>query len=180
MSAHAGKKKQAWETPRHIVDVIAANTFRRTSFALDAAASAKNYKADAFYALPNGNGLRDPWVDATWCNPPYENQDEWIARAHWCSKAGVNSALLVLASTSANYWRPLVWERASVDFYEGRIPFVDEDTGKPMKGNAYASALVLIGPMFQPGRVRVRDASTGRLISQLPHAALELPFTESR
>lgn len=171
--AHSGPRLQAWETPWSIVQAIERDTFNGVPFALDACATESNRKAVAHLDM-KANGLRAPWLNATWFNPPYEEQERWLARAHWWARKGINSAGLVLASTSALYWRPLVWERAAVDFYEGRIAFVDERTGLPVRGNTYASALVLVGPAFLPGQVRVRSAETGKLISQLPHRALDL------
>jgi hypothetical protein len=87
-----------------------------------------------------------------------------MARAVWHAREyGISVALLVLASTSALYWRPCAWDAGTIDFYEGRIAFLDEH-GKQQPGFDRASALVLVGPAFRPGVVRVRDASTGRLI----------------
>lgn len=173
--AHAGSGSQDWETPWTLVRAVERDTFGGERFALDVASNGKNAKADAFYTLPSGNGLRDVWVDQTWCNPPYEEQEQWLARAHWMARCrGVHSACLVLASTSALYWRQFVWERAACDLYEGRIAFIDPTTDLPVNSNSYASALVLVGPSFPPGRIRVRSADTGALISQLPHGALQM------
>lgn len=172
--AFRGKRVQTYATPWHIVDAVAHDSFGGAPFALDVAAKASTSKALAFYGLPHGNGLRDPWLDGSWCNPPYDEQQAWLARAHWHARKGVHSACLVLASTSTLYWRPLVWETATVDFFEARIAFLDEATGEPARNNSLASALVLIGPRFLPGVVRVRSAETGRLLARLPQGVLPL------
>ena len=158
--------KQDWATPPHIVAAVAADSFDGRPFDLDVAAYASNAKAPAYYDLA-GNGMASLWAaPQVWCNPPYENQGEWLARAVWHAREyGISVALLVLASTSALYWRPCAWEAGTVDFYEGRIAFLDEH-GKQQPGFDRASALVLVGPAFRAGVVRVRDASTGRLIAR--------------
>ena len=158
--------KQDWATPPHIVEAVAVDSFNGRPFDLDVAAYASNAKAPAYYDLA-GNGMTSLWAaPQVWCNPPYENQGEWLARAVWHAREyGISVALLVLASTSALYWRPCVWDVATVDFYEGRIAFLDGD-GVEQPGFDRASALVLVGPAFRAGVVRVRDASTGRLIDR--------------
>jgi phage N-6-adenine-methyltransferase len=161
---HAGERDQAYETPWPIVQAIERES--GVPFDLDVAALPHNAKAPAY--LPPPFGLRLPWFGRCWCNPPYEDQEAWIARAHWwAGQTGATTALLVLASTSALYWRRLVWERAAVDFYEGRVAFIDPSTGKPRPGFSLASALVWVGPEVVPGVVRVRDSVTGRLISRV-------------
>jgi hypothetical protein len=161
-----GDSVQTWATPWHIVEAVARDSFQRDGFALDAAAEPHTAKAPAYYALATGgNGLRDPWCDVTWCNPPYENQDEWLARGAYEGERGINSAHLVLASTSSLYWRPLTFEKGTVDLYEGRIAFLGHD-GVPVKGASFSSALVLYGPRFPPRVVRSRRADTGRLTGE--------------
>lgn len=160
------KSVQTWATPWHIVDAVARDSFGVEHFALDVCAQPWTAKAPAYYALETGgNGKRDPWCDVSWCNPPYEEQDEWLSRGAYEAERGISSAFLVLASTSALYWRPLTFERGTVDFFEGRIAFLDEH-GKAIKGYNAANALVLYGPRFAPRVVRSRRADTGRLIGE--------------
>jgi len=154
---------QNYATPWFLVDAVAADSFDGHQPRLDACAEPWSAKAPDFYALPE-NGLVERWLDWTWCNPPYEDQGTWLARAAWWGEQGVHSACLVLASTSANYWRPICFEKGVVDFYEGRIAFVHPGTRKPKGGFDRASALVLFGPRFTPGKIRSRSARTGRLI----------------
>ena len=167
-SAH----EQCYETPWTHVRAVEADSFGGLPFALDVAASEHNRKAARHYSVED-NGLSSLWVDRTWCNPPYENQGDWLARGvYWAREHGVRSAFLVLASTSANYWRPCCFEAGVVDFYEGRIAFTDPATGQPRKGFDRASALVLLGPGFPPRTVRYRDAKTGQLIGTDPQPRL--------
>lgn len=155
---------QNYATPPHHVAAVAFDSFGGRTPELDACAEPWSAKASSFYALPQ-NGLEEPWRDWTWCNPPYENQGAWLARAAWWGERGIHSACLVLASTSALYWRPTCFERGTVDFYEGRIAFIHPETRMPKGGFDRASALVLFGPRFAAGVVRVRSAKTGALLA---------------
>ena len=165
----AGPSLQTYATPWSHVRAIELDSFGGRPFDLDVAADASNAKAPAWYDA-HGNGLRSLWAaPQVFCNPTYENQGDWLARAVWHAREyGVSTASLVLASTSANYWRPCAFEAGVVDFYEGRIAFLGGD-GEPVRGFDRASALVLVGPAFRPGVVRIRDALTGHLVTRLPH-----------
>ena len=158
-----GASQQAYETPWTHVHAVSRDSFAGVPFALDAAASLANRKAPRHYDIL-ANGLSSEWVDGTWCNPPYEAQGAWLARAVYWARLGVHSACLVLASTSAKYWRPCCHEAGTIDYYEGRIAFTDPATGLPRPGFDRASALVLLGPRFAAGVVRYRDARSGELI----------------
>lgn len=158
-----GDSTQTWGTPWHIVRAIERD--RGSAFALDVCAQQHTAKAPLHYAIErHEDGLALPWADASWCNPPYFEQDKWLARgAYLAESRGVHSAHLVLASTSSLYWRPSTFERGTVDFYEGRIAFLDE-SGVAVKGASFSSALVLYGPRHPAGLVRSRSAETGELI----------------
>ena len=166
-----GASEQAYETPWAHVEAVVRDSFGGVPFAIDVAASESNRKAPRHYGIAD-NGLSSAWLDGAWCNPPYENQGEWLARAVYWARQGVHSACLVLASTSAKYWRPCCFEAGTVDYYEGRIAFTDPTTGKPRPGFDRASALVLLGPRFTPRQTRYRDAVSGELVSEIHQPAL--------
>lgn len=134
----AGASEQAYETPWHIVRAVELDSFGGRPFDLDVAASAANAKAPAYYDAV-GNGLRSLWAaPQVWCNPTYANQGDWLARAVWHARE-------YGVSTAS-----LVLASTSANNFDR------------------ASALVLVGPQFTPGVVRVRDAVTGHLITRLP------------
>jgi phage N-6-adenine-methyltransferase len=164
-------EQQSYETPWSHVRAVERDSFGGVPFALDAAATIANRKASRHYDTST-NGLSSRWIDGTWCNPPYEHQGEWLARAVYWARQGVHSASLVLASTSAKYWRPCAHEAGTIDYYEGRIAFVDPATGLPRPNFDRASALVLLGPRFAGRTVRYRDARSGELIGATDQVSL--------
>lgn len=162
------KRVQNYGTPWFIVHALERE--RRRRFDLDCCAEAWSAKALRFYTRRD-NGLVSPWAPFTFCNPPWARQELWIRRAAELADAdGITVCCLVLASTSAQYWRPLVWERltagtAAVDFFEDRIAFIDPTTRRPEPGFDRANALVTFGAGADGGLMRVRSAKTGELIS---------------
>jgi phage N-6-adenine-methyltransferase len=164
---HNGDGEQCWETPWHIVRAIENDTHNGFAFHLDVAASVQNHKADRFIALPM-NGLVEPWSPRNWCNPPYADQESWLKRAaYFAREYGYTTSCLVLASTSALYWRDVVVPNATVDYYRGRIAFLDTVTQQPIDNNSYANAVVHFGPRFMGHTTRWRDAETGLLIEDV-------------
>ncbi len=165
----AGESEQEYETPWHIVRAVELDSFGGRPFDLDVAADVNNAKAKA-YLDRKANGMKSMWAEQNWSNPTYENQGDWLKRAvYFAREHGFATASLVLASTSATYWPQVAWNAGTTDLYVGRIAFLDPETKKAVKGFDRASALVLVGPQFLPGVVRIRDALTGKLISQLAH-----------
>jgi phage N-6-adenine-methyltransferase len=158
---------QNYGTPPWLVDAIARSDFGGKPPSLDVCAEKWSAKAPRFWSKKE-DGLRQSWSTPAggwvWCNPPYANQVAWLEAAAGAAMRGHNVACLVLASTSAAYWRPLVWQRGTCDLFEGRIAFLDPHTKRERPGFDRASALVLFGPRFRPGVVRVRSALTGDLI----------------
>lgn len=64
-------------TKREFMDELEA---RFGHFDLDVAAAPHNAKAPKFYTIQD-NGLAQPWVGNVWCNPPYSNLKDWVAKA---------------------------------------------------------------------------------------------------
>ncbi len=154
---------QNYATPWSIIHgLVADGTFPR-GFAIDVCATKRNAKAPIFITKKQ-NGLLADWLDDAFDNPEYKHQEKWLERAAWWGDRGINSANLVLASTSADYWDELVFGRGRCDLYKGRIAFLHPRTLRPVKGFSHASALVLYGPRFNAGELGVRDARTGRLL----------------
>jgi hypothetical protein len=175
-----GDSVQTWATPLHIVGAVCCDSFLGESPRLDCCAQPHTAKADTYYAIERGeDGLALPWRDWTWCNPPYAEQERWLARGVYLAEHfGIHSAHLVLASTSSLYWRPLTIEKGTVDYYEGRIAFLNADN-VPVQGASFSSALVLLGPRFPPRTIRTRDAKTGRLIGDVARVVQRDLFAEA-
>jgi phage N-6-adenine-methyltransferase len=174
-------KRQDYMTPPEFMASLAGEF----SFVLDIAASAKSAQAPRFYTEADDAFTQD-WAEdakagAYFCNPPYSDKptpdrpgsrplSDWIFRAWWFRRKATGVWLLPANKTDQAWWHKLVIPYAEVRDVEGRIPFLDPDTGKKPKakrvnkdtgeeeevvnGNSQASRLVIFGPAYGPGPLR--------------------------
>jgi phage N-6-adenine-methyltransferase len=111
-----------WATPQKLVEAAAAR-LGVLDFALDAAATPENAKAPRFYTRED-SGLLHPWLNPTWCNPPYSIVAYFAKHAAEQARNGVRVALLVPARTDTRWWHKHVMPRAlSLHFVVGRVTF---------------------------------------------------------
>lgn len=165
MTTHAGPSLQNYATPDYLVRALERELGR--PFDLDVCAEPWSAKAKRFYSKKD-DGLTQPWARLNWCNPPYARQDLWLAKAaRAAAERGLTTFSLVLASTSAVYWLPLVWGSAEVEFFHGRISFIHPRSRLPQAGFDRASALVIHGPRVRAGALRVRSAKTWEVIREI-------------
>lgn len=133
----AGQRETRWLTPKYIVDALG-------KFDLDPAGAPGHELAERTYILENGDdGLRDPWFDRVWLNPPYGPAAAPFQRKMADHGHGT---MLIFARTETRLFFETVWERATaVLFLKGRLNFLDAD-GVVAKANAGApSCLVAYG-----------------------------------
>lgn len=77
------------------------------------------------------NGLIEPWLDRTYCNPPYRDLKLWLAkaRAEAVKKSSPKLALLVPARTSRKWYRAALDDRWVVEL--DPVKFHGFDAGFP-------------------------------------------------
>lgn len=66
-----------YKTPPEIYKK-ALEYFGLSEFSLDVCCSDNHIPAIMHYSLPEHDGLVMPWVDFSWCNPPYNECKKWI------------------------------------------------------------------------------------------------------
>jgi site-specific DNA-methyltransferase (adenine-specific) len=139
--AHAGRRTD-WGTPWPVFTHI---TEHYGPFALDAAALPGNAKVTPYYT-PDDDGLRQPWVNRTWCNPPYGRElPRWLEKAIHEAQRDVLSVLLLPSNTDTAWFHDLVLPYADITFVRGRINFVGSPSGNT-KGSIIA--------VYRPERVQ--------------------------
>lgn len=110
-------------TPQAVVDYAARVFFNVERFALDAAASEWNAKADRFYTEAD-NGLIQPWDNPTWCNLPWATIPPWIDKI--TANVDVGNAALLLPARMGQRWVEQLWRCDHIHelrFVQGRIKF---------------------------------------------------------
>ncbi len=97
-------------------------------FTIDVAANANNAKCPRYYTRED-NGLIASWKDErVWCNPPYSNIAEWVAKASHEHDADI-VMLLPANRTEQRWWHMFVepyrdrGKRLRVEFLERRLNF---------------------------------------------------------
>jgi phage N-6-adenine-methyltransferase len=137
MAVHYSSKKDDWETPQELFDVINAEF----DLWLDVCATAANAKCDVFYS-PEVDGLAQEWHGRCWMNPPYGDEiGQWVEKA---SLAALHNEATVVCLLPARvdtgwWWQWCIY--GEVRFLRGRLRFGGGESGAP-----FPSAVVIFGP----------------------------------
>lgn len=141
-----------WATPPDVYDK--ACKMCGVQPVLDVCATPETAKCDAWYG-PGGeraSGLVAEWDRTWWCNPPYSEVAQWVARAYnqtSCHAGKVSGMMLVFAKTDTAWWHRYVEGRTAMVrpyFWRGRIRFLGAG-GRPGKNSApYPSVVLRFGP----------------------------------
>lgn len=127
-----GRSEQVVATPVEFLDATKRLLGIR-HFAWDLAATEDNAVSDYLFD-PAQDALSQDWSDVDgwqWLNPPYSDISPWVERAYHMSQLGARIAVLVPASTGANWWRLWVHQKAAVYLLNGRLIFVGHDKPYP-------------------------------------------------
>lgn len=171
-----------WQTPKEIFHALDAEF----DFGLDAAASHSNALCSCYFT-ESDDSLSKDWEKSTcplsrkwvWCNPPYSNPLPWVMKAIETQRNGAGVVMLLNADTSTQWYLkalPFVSERRWINgyysksdgkrkFHNGRISFIDGETGQPVNGNSKAQFILV----FDPHRIGARldiDVSLNDLLAK--------------
>jgi phage N-6-adenine-methyltransferase len=111
-------------------------------FTLDVAAAAHNAKAPRYFTRAD-DGLAQSWSgERVWCNPPYSNLADWLAKAwaEWPNTRGI-VMLLPANRVEQKWWQEHVEPfrdrggALSVEFLPGRMRFIRPDVVIGPKGD---------------------------------------------
>lgn len=106
----------------------------RFGFTLDVAAAPHNAKTERFFTRAD-NGLEQSWAgERVWCNPPYSNIGDWVAKAWREFENGTDLIVMLLPANRPEqaWWQDLVeplrdQPRLSglrTEFLRGRMRFI--------------------------------------------------------
>lgn len=144
MTGHYSRRtlnKQDWETPQTLVNFIEDEY--RVFFSLDVAATDDNKKAPMFFD-EEMDGLKRSWYSHTvWCNPPYENQKDWVLKAiHEAARNEADVFMLIPARPDTKLFHDWIMTNASsIAFIKGRINFMGAE--RTNKGGASFPVMVV-------------------------------------
>lgn len=148
-AVHYSSNKDEWETPSEIFNPLDAEF----DFDIDVCASADNRKCQIYYDASQ-DGLSRPWASlnykVSWCNPPYSNLKEWIAKNAEEAKKGMTCVMLIPSRTDTKAWHTYIYDAkrwrfspgVEVRFLPGRVRFVGGEHCAP-----FPSCIVIFRPV---------------------------------
>jgi DNA N-6-adenine-methyltransferase (Dam) len=110
------KPENHWATPTWLYDKLQEHYGFETSFD----------PCPLGCDLRKFNGLKVPWPEVTFCNPPYDKagKSAFVHKAYRESLLGKCAVLLLPVSTSTTLFHDLIKPYAhSIEFLKGRVPF---------------------------------------------------------
>ncbi len=111
-----------YSTPQTLFDLL-NNEFH---FILDACATKENAKCEKYFTMDD-NGLKQNWLNPTFCNPPYGNQIKfWVQKSYEESLKGNTVVLLIPSRTDTRYWFDFIMKSDEMRFIKGRLHFNDK------------------------------------------------------
>jgi phage N-6-adenine-methyltransferase len=136
-SVHFRSATGLWSTPQDLFDALDAEFH----FTTDVCADANNAKC-AHYFSPIDDGLRQPWRDTCWCNPPYGAViGRWVRKAYEAAQSGALVVCLLPARCDTRWWHEYVIPAAEIRFLKGRLKFGGTRNSAP-----FPSAVVIFRP----------------------------------
>lgn len=135
--------KDEWLTPREIIRALSEGNLSGEMFDLDPCAPVtRPWEMAKAHYTEQDNGMIKPWAGRVWCNPPYKEAAQWLAR---CAEHG-NAIAMVFARTETRMFFDHVWRSAdAVLFLKGRVTFFNVDGSKPKWTGGGPSCLVAWG-----------------------------------
>lgn len=94
-------------------------------------------------------------ASAVWCNPPYSDTEAWVNRAiAQCIEEKVcrRVVMLIPVNTGVSYWKTIYEHATAICMINGRISFINPETGQRDGGNRHDSCFVVFDSNKIPGQ----------------------------
>lgn len=157
-----------WRTPPEVF----AWLNNRFDFVLDVAASDKNHLCENYFTEDN-DGLAMDWHFTAraikpngwvWCNCPYSDPLPWVTKSIETMEQGTGVVMLLNSDQSVRWFARAIKHVGEVInfiavdedrplYRNGRIAFIDAETGKPNKQNNKPQFALVFEPNYK-GQVR--------------------------
>lgn len=116
-------------------------------FKLDAAADQLNALCRKYYTAET-DGLVQPWRDATFCNPGFQQFKWWIEKAVLEGEQNEITSCLIGPKGCSQSWYHTWARRGTIYAPDQRLVFNHPDTGEPTHGAREDTMVFLVGPGF--------------------------------
>jgi phage N-6-adenine-methyltransferase len=134
-------RRQCWQTPPQFFDSLNAIF----SFTVDACANDDNHLLPRYWT-PETDALTQDWSDeVVFCNPPFKNPGDFMAKAH---EAKLAVFIVHTNSLTTKYYRA---NPADVHVYPGyRVKFISPIGPEVTRGQAPLGSVVLVYGQVTP------------------------------
>lgn len=148
-----GRGNDCFQTPSYIFKQL-KDIF---DFQIDVACTYSNCCcSDGFYFDKGLDALKENWGGyRAFCNPPFSQKAKFIEKAHNEVQNGncpICVMILPLNSMDTKAWHKFIEGRYHYEILQGRISFIDPDTGKPKSGNNSGTVIVYFKKRISTGR----------------------------
>lgn len=134
-------KKDVWQTP----DDIWGPIDERDTIDLDPCAGEDTTIGETNYTVED-DGLSSEWFGTVWMNPPFSQKERWFERLRE-QRHNIERAYVVTPDSTdvKSWWHGQVVELARYTWFpEGRIRYVDPDTGEKANSPSFGSAVSVV------------------------------------
>lgn len=119
-------ERQNWKTPKAFYQALDAE-FR--------------FDFDPCPPNPTFDGLKEPWGNVNFCNPPYNEIEKWIEKGALECCSGKTVVFLIPSRTDTRWWHNHVMNAKEIRFIKGRLKFDEHKNSAP-----FPSCIVIFKP----------------------------------
>lgn len=137
------QKRNDYMSPPELVN-MALEEKSRAFFDLDVCCSEFNIPAIHYYTDGDCDGLKMPWKNLNWCNPPFDTCAKWIKKAFEEQQLGNETVMLIPVRTETKYWHEYILfnPKVKIQWLRKGYSFINPDDKKPM--GVFKNALALV------------------------------------
>ena len=120
-------------------------------FNLDVACNEHNAKCNNAITEKK-DALSQDWCGRCFCNPPFSKKSEFIKKAHGEVLSGncpICVMILPLNSMDTQAWHEYIEGKFHYEILQGRVSFINPETGKPQSGNNSGTVIVYFNQKIQ-------------------------------
>lgn len=136
--------KDDWQTPARVLAPIQATD----PIDMDPCAGEETEIGDINISPPQ-DGLSYDWEGTVFCNPPYSDKKAWLDKAAQEYQRNTADRVYVLIPDSTDvisWWHEIIAENCRwTVFFNGRVKYIDPDTGEKVGSPPHGSALAIFG-----------------------------------
>jgi hypothetical protein len=138
-------KTTTWITPQWIIDLIGMSDLDQCGYKTPDGAYVTRCASGAFTLRDREDGLQLPWEGSVYCNPPYDQNAQWLHRCRkYHEQTGEDVIVLLFNRSETQYFQLEVASATGLVLVSGRINFLDE-TGRLHGNSPGPSVLIAYG-----------------------------------